>query len=58
MMGLFRVVRNPPNSDMDYMIFNVRTILCVRIHTGLGHTDNESAQHFELEKLSQIVLVP
>ena len=44
--------RNPPNSDMDYMIFNacMWLFLCVRIHTGVGHTDNESAQHFWLGK--------
>ena len=43
---------NPPNSDMGYRIFNVRTwsFLCVRIHTGVGHTGNESAQHFWLGK--------
>ena len=37
---------------MDYRTFNVRTwsILCVRIHTGVGHTDNESAQHVWLWK--------
>ena len=28
---------NPPNSDMDYRIFYVRTFLCVRLHTGVGH---------------------
>ena len=38
----FRVcscVRNPPKSDMDYKIFNKRTLsfLCVRVHTGVGH---------------------
>ena len=44
---VFSCFRNPPNSDMDYRILNVRTesFLCVRIHTGVGHTD-ESAQHF------------
>ena len=44
---VFSCFRNPPNSDMDYRIFNVRTwsFLCVHIHTGFGHTD-ESAQHF------------
>ena len=40
-------------ADMDDRIFNVRTFLCMRIHTGLGHTENESAQHFD----SQIFLV-
>ena len=54
--GSFRVSvihRNPPNYDMDFRIFNVRTwsfFLCVRrpLHTGVGHTD-ESA-HFWLRK--------
>ena len=36
---------------MDYRIFNMCTFVCVRIHTGVGHTD-ESAQHFDLEKLT------
>ena len=32
---------------MDYRIFNVHTwsFLCMRIHTGVGHTNNESSQH-------------
>ncbi len=42
---------------MDYRIFNVRTFSCVRVHTGVGHTDNESAQHFDTEKLIYIFLV-
>ena len=44
---VFTCYHNPPNSDMDYKIFNVRTwsFLRVRIHTGVGHTDSESAQH-------------
>ena len=46
-----------PNSDMDYKIFNVRAFLCVRIHTGVRHTDNESAQQFDSEKLSQCVFL-
>ena len=44
--AVFSCFRNPPNSDMDYRIFTVRTFLCMRTHTGVGHTDNESAQHF------------
>ena len=36
-------------------IFNVRTFLCVRVHTGVGNTD-ESA-HFDSDKLLQIFLV-
>ena len=45
---LFSCFHNPPNSDGDYRIFNVRTrsFVCVRIHTGVGHTDIESAQQF------------
>ena len=48
---VFSCFRNPPNSDMDYRIFNVcmRSFLCVHIHTGVGDTD-ESAQHFWLGK--------
>ena len=49
------VFPNPPNSDMGYRIFNVRTwsFLCVRMYTHweLGmHTDSDSLQHFWLEK--------
>ena len=48
--AVFSCFRNPPNSNIDYRIFNVRTFLCVRIiHTRVGHTDNESAQHFDSE---------
>ena len=34
--SLFSCFRNPPNSDLDYRIFIVRTwsFLCVRVHTG------------------------
>ena len=52
---------NPLNSDMDHRTFNVCTwsFLCVRIHSGVGHTDNEPAQDFWLWKTltSQIFLV-
>ena len=56
---MFSCFRNPPNSDMDYRIFKVRmwSLLCVRTHTGFGHTDNESAHNFNSEKLSHIFLV-
>ena len=49
---VFSCFRHPPNFDTDYRIFNLRTwsFLCVRIHTGVGHTDSESAQHFLLRK--------
>ena len=33
--AVFSFFRNPPNSDKDFRIFNVRTFLCVRIHTGI-----------------------
>ena len=51
-LGDRTLIRNPPNSDVDCRIFNVRTwsFLCVRIHTGIGHTDSESAQHVLLGK--------
>ena len=42
----------------DYRLFNVRTcsFLCVpRIHTGVGNTDNESAQHFRLGKKTSYI---
>ena len=44
--------RNPPNSDMDYRIFNMRmcSFLCLRIHTGVGHIDSESTQHILTRK--------
>ena len=47
---VFSCFGNPPNSDMDYRIFNVRmwAFLSVRIHKGVGHS--ESAQHFWLRK--------
>ena len=49
--------RNPLNSDMDYRIFNMHTwsFLCVRIHTGVEHTD-ESAQHFSPKKTHKFFL--
>ena len=45
---VFSCLHNPPNSDMDYRIFNVRTwsFLRVHIHTRVGHIDSKSAQHF------------
>ena len=44
---IFACFRNPPNSDMDYRIFNVCacSFLCVRIHTGVGYTNSVST-HF------------
>ena len=50
--------RNPSNFDMDYRIFNVRTrsFWCVRIHTGVGHTDSESAQYVWLGKAKNKLL--
>ena len=46
---------------MEYRIFNVRTWLCLceRVDTGVvGHSDSESAQLVDSEKLSNICLVP
>ena len=48
--AVFLCFCNPPNSDMNYRIFNVRNFLCVHIHMGVGHTDNKSAQHFDSGK--------
>ena len=52
---VFSFFRNPLNSDMDYRIFNVRTwsFLCVRMHTGVEHTDSESAQFVFIRKTSE-----
>ena len=50
---------NPPNSlDMDYRIVKARTwsLVCLRIHTGIGHTDSQSAQHFWLGKTHKCFL--
>ena len=43
---IFSCFCNPPNSDKNYRIFNVRTrsLICVRMHTGVGYTDSKSAQ--------------
>ena len=42
---------------MEYRIFNVRTSLCVHVHSGVGYTD-ESAQHFDSEKLTNVSCAP
>ena len=42
---------------MDYRIVNVHMFLCAHIHMGVGHTNNKSAQYFDSEKLSQILIV-
>ena len=57
--AVFSSFRNPPNTDMNYRIFNVRTFLCVRIHTGVGHSD-ESAQHLQekVRERSKFLLIP
>ena len=58
---LFSCFHNPPNSDMDYRIFNVCTwsnSVCVRIHTGVGHTDSESAQPVWLRKTHNLYCAP
>ena len=55
---VFSCFCNPPNSDMDYRVFIMRTwsFLCVRAHTGVGHTDSKSAQHFWLGKTHKFFL--
>ena len=46
--------RYPPNCDMDYGIFIVRTYVMILVRAyyiytrGVGHTDSESAQHFSI----------
>ena len=55
---MFSCFSNPSNSNIDYRIFNVHMFLCMRIHTGVGHTDIESAQLFDSEKLTIFVIVP
>ena len=49
--------RNPPNSDMDYSIFNMHIymIILMRAYTHGRHTDSKSA-HFWLRK-TQVFLV-
>ena len=56
---VFSCFRNPPSSDMDYRIFNVCTwsFSRVRIHTRVGHTINQSAQHFDSENSYNVFLV-
>ena len=47
--------RNPPNSYVDNMIFNVFFYACV--YTPVGHTDSESARHFWLGKNRKVTCV-
>ena len=57
---VFSCFHNPPNSDVYYRIFKVRTwsLSCVRIHTGSwAHRQRVSTTLFCSEKLLQIVLV-
>ena len=55
--GPFPCFSNPPNSDKD-RVFNVCmwSLSCVRIHTGVGYTDSESAQCFWLGKTHKFSL--
>ena len=48
---VFSCFRNPPNSDLDYMIFNVRTrsLLCV---LGLGTPTGSQHNIFDSEKVT------
>ena len=46
---------------MDYRIFNVLYVIILMraYYTGVGHTDNESAQQFQLGKtLTNLTCVP
>ena len=54
--AVFSCFRNPTNSDMDYRIFDVRTLLCVRIHTGWC-TPTASRHNISTRKNSQFFLV-
>ena len=49
--AVFSCFRNPPNSDMEYRIINMRTFLCVRIHTGEGAHRQLVSTIFELGKI-------
>ena len=55
---VFSCFRNPPNSDIEYRIFNVRTwaFLCVRIHTGVGHISQHNILYSE--KLTMFSCAP
>ena len=55
---LFLCFHNTPNSDMDYRICNVRTcsFVYMLIHTGVGHTNSESAQQIWLGKTQSLLL--
>ena len=50
--SVFSCFHNPPNTDMDHRIFNMRmwSFVCMRKHTEVGQTDSKSAQHFRLRK--------
>ena len=52
----FSVIHRTLTWTTGSLKFNMcrRSFLCVRKHTGVGHIINESAQHFDSEKLSQI----
>ena len=53
---LFSCIHNPPNSDMDYWIFNVRTwsFVCARMHTGgLGTPTVSQHNLFDSENLKR-----
>ena len=54
--AVFLSFPNPPNSDMDHRICNVRTFLCVRVHWGWG-TPTTSQHNILTRKNSQIFLV-
>ena len=56
--AVFSCFRNPPNSDINYRIFNMRTFLCVRIHTGGGPHRQRVSTTFWLGKTFTNVCAP
>ena len=52
--------RNPPSSNKDYRIFNVRiwSFLCVRMHTGVGTPTASQQNILDSEKLTNLSCAP
>ena len=55
MLGSFRVSIIPPNSDMDYRICNVRTVIILISALGVDTANQHNI--FDSEKLSQMFFV-
>ena len=59
-MTVFPCFHNPPNPDMDYRIFNLRTwpFVYVRIHTGVGvHREASQRNLLDSEKKIKVFLL-